>query len=780
MTVRTIAIALLMFTLSCGGDDKKDEQGKAGEGGDKGDKKDGDEKGGGTGGGSGMANDMPAPPAGPAGAAPARSLFGGKFAGVFGKATEGAKPQTAGDLTSIFGSKLPTLTPALAGMGVAGAPGQPSAAPAAPAPGGGPAAALWAFAPPDAAFGVVAADGSLAEVAQAMATMSKTAQASPDSALIMAEMMAELQQLGVDPSNPAAWAQTAGMDLTKGFAMFASTAGNVVVVLPVTDVAAFRKAVKDDDDLDDKHCVSAGGRYICAPQLDYAQAAAAPHDSPLAKRAAQLPAWLKGDVELVAHLGSFPGAVQELASLKDMMTDIGTLAAVANLDNGSLSIRGWLEGKRGGPVGDAFAAIPPATLIGESAGATNLFHIRTPWALLVNMMGLPPQLQLVPGSPDLRADLIDNFTGEGVTYSRGKEFLAEHVTLAMKDPAKGARAIEFLCDIAIQSKKVPGLKKGAGSCTGTLKLKELLAEASPELKPFVEGMPAIPIAVQVTGQNLELKVGWPGAAGGATGDMAGSDIARELMTGNWNFVMWGMGFDPLAVAPGPLQKKLTGLMAQGMRGDRKKLAGLAMMRWLYGHVYDAGVAWALRDDGMYLLAQVTTYAGDPPDAQAAHEQALTAMVKGDYGAYKALSARVAKSHPQSLAGKHGKMVDDGVSMLGQFGVWGIGMFSALVAGGKKDEARIDAYPEPMPATPSTPGMIAPGLPTGGASAADPAMDKLLEKFADEVCKCKDMACFQKKGMEFGMKMKGKQPNMQSPKAMAAMQKMSLCAQKLAQ
>ncbi len=777
MTVRTIAIALLMCTLSCGGDDeKKDEAAKGGEG-EKGDKKE-EAQGGGGGVGGGLGAGMPAAAPNPAGAAQAKSLFGGKFAGVFGKATQGATPQTAGDLNTIFGSKLPTLTPALAGMGVAGAPGAPTAAPAAPAPGGGPAAALWAFAPADAAFGMVAADGSLAEVAQAFSTISKTAAASPEAMLVLAEMASEFQQLGLDPTNPGAWAQTAGMDLSKGFAMFFSTAGNVVMVLPVTDPAAFRKAVKDDDgDLDDKHCVAAQGRYVCAPELAWAQAAVAPHDSALAKRAASLPAWLKGDVELVAHLGSFPGAVQELASLNQMMTDIGTLAAVANLDNGSLSIRGWLEGKRGGPIGDAFASIPPATLTGESAGATNLFHIRTPWAFILNAMGAPASFQpMGPGSPDLITDLAANFTGEAVTYSRGKEFLAEHVALGMKDPGKAARAVEFLCDLAIQAKVVPGLKKGTGSCSGTLKLKELLEKQAPDLKPFVDGMPAIPVAVQVTGQNLELKVGWPGAAGGATGDMAGSDIARELMTGNWNFVMWGMGFDPLAVAPGPLQRKLSGMMDQAMRGDRKAAAGLALARWMYGNLYDAGVAWALREDGMYLLAQVTTYAGDPPDAQAAHQKALAAMVKGDYGAYRKLSADAAKSFPQSLAGKHGAMVAQGVSMLGQFGVWGFGMMAGLVAGKKEEKMSMDPVPAMPAPDPRTPGMVAP-TPMGKG---DPIDDRLVEKFADAVCKCKDMACFQKTAMEFGMKMKGKQPNMNSPKAMAALQKMSMCAQKLSQ
>ena len=62
---------------------------------------------------------------------------------------------------------------------------------------------------------------------------------------------------------------------------------------------------------------------------------------------------------------------------------------------------------------------------------------------------------------------------------------------------------------------------------------------------------------------------------------------------------------------------------------------------------------------------------------------------------------------------------------------------------------------------------------------DPKLEE-LKRARDEVCKCKDATCFQKKAMDFSMKMQGKQPNMGSPKVMAAMQRMAGCAQKLQQ
>ncbi len=743
--IRRIAIAVIVLAVACGGDDDKKKEGTDESG-----------KGDGKGGGSGLLAGAPTQPlpAG-AGAAPARSLFGGKFAGVFGKATAGATAQSPGDLSQIFGKSLPTLTPALAGIG-----GGSQGAPAAPAPGA--TQALWAFAPADAAFGMVVSDGTLGEVAGALEEIRRVVEAAPGGLgkMAIAQMRQEAAADGVNIDDLRGWATQSGIDLTKGFAMFASTTGNVVVVLPVVDVAAFRKAVKDTDgDLDDKHCVMAQGRYVCAPQLAWAQAAAAPHDSPLAQRAAMLPAWLHGDVEMVTQLSAFPGAVQELKELENMMSSIGTLAVAANLDNGAISVRGWLQGKRGGPVGDAFAQIPAATLAGESAGATNFFHLRMPWQLIMSLAPMPPQMPLGPGI-DARADLIDNLTGEVVTYSRGNEFLAEHLTLGLKDPARAGRAIEFLCDAGKQA--LPGMKKGAGSCSGTIELKELL-EQSPDLRPLVQGMPPVPFVVQVAGKNLEVKVGWPGASTGTAADNAGNDVARELMTGNWNFVMWGMGFDPLAVAPGPLQKRLTAMMPGGQDG-----AGIAMARWLFGHVYDLGGAWALRDDGMYLLAQVTTYAGDPPDAYAGHQRALTSMAMGDYGSYRKQSADLAKAFPQTLTGRHGARIDKGVPLLATTGVWGIGAFAALAAG-KKDVAVRD-MDDISPAIPPAP---VPAV--GGMSESD--VEKAYIRFADKVCACKDMNCFQKAAIDMSQKMGGQQPRSMSPKLVKAMEKMAKCMQK---
>jgi hypothetical protein len=363
----------------------------------------------------------------------------------------------------------------------------------------------------------------------------------------------------------------------------------------------------------------------------------------------------------VTHLASFPEAMQKLAPLRQALETVGTLAMAANLDNGSLSVRAWLEGKRGGMVGNAIGSVPTASLAGQSAGAVNWFHLRLPMPLL--LASVPATLPMGPGL-DLRKDVLDNLTGEIVTYSRGKHFLSENLVLALKDPAPVARALAGACKMAIGAGVIGKAKAGASSCSGELDLAGAMGH-DPELAAIVEGMPMVPVSVAVNGKNLEVKVGWPTPATGSAGDMASAGIAKEIATGNWHGVYWGMALDPLGIGPSVLTQRLTKLIGQ-MRGDDRDQ--LAFWRYLYGHMYDAGLAFSLREDGMYGLLEVTTFAADPPAAYAAHQAALSKLVAFDQDGYRAAITSNANLKG-TLAGKHAVAVKGGAPMLGQFGPW---------------------------------------------------------------------------------------------------------------
>lgn len=635
---RTLVFVAAAALVACGGDKKDGEgQGKTLDGVNK--PTSGDP---GGGGGAYAAGDT----------GPTKSLFGGRFKGIF-KKNAAAAPAKKADLQTALDqqSAAPAMTP------VAAAPAARAAAPTGSSEG------VWAFAPANAAFGFVVADGGFQEVASALSGIKAAIEQRPGGAVIVQAIQSEMAEAGVDPFDLAGWAGKSGVDISMGMGMFASADGDVVVVLPVTDAAAFRKAIKDDNgDLGDKHCVMAKpGRYVCGEKLASAQAAAKPHDSPLAKRVARLPSWLRGDAEMIVHLASFEDAMKEMADLRQAMETIGVLAMAANLDGGALSVRGWLEGKRGGPVGNTFAAIPKAQLTGQSAGATNWFHFRLPMGLLAANI---PAGQI---PPPIKAGLIDNLTGEIVTYSRGKTFLAERVVFGLKDGSKTAPLVDMGCGEIAKMGVIKKLKQKPGACAGTVDVGKTLAEVD-EIAPFVKGMPEIPVGVRVKGNSLELEVGWPAGPQGKAGSLASSGIARELVTGNWNAVFWGLAVDPLGAAPAVLQKRLIPVV-KSMPGDVQMQASMA--RWVYGHMYDAGMAFALRDDGMYMMMEVSTFAGDPPAAYADHQKALALLVDNDIPGYKKQIKANAAAHRGTKTGNHAAAMQGGAPILGQMGVWGL-------------------------------------------------------------------------------------------------------------
>lgn len=598
-----------------------------------------------------------------AGGGPASSLFGGKVGSILG----GGKATTQGELKNIFAkSSAPSMTPA-------SAPARGSAAQATAA-----SADLWAYAPANAAFGIVVGDGTVDKLANTLTEVKRVLSAQPLGAMLVQKITGEVQQkLGLDPFDPVPWAHNAGIDTTKGGAMFASSDGDVVVVLPVTDPAAFEKGIRDTNgNLGPQHCVMPEpGRYVCGKELASAKTAATKPGSPLAKRVGMLPPWLRGDVELVAHLASFPGAMKELATLRPALETVGTIALAATLDHGSLALRGWLEGKRGGPVGQAFATVPPAALTGESSGAINWFHLRMPMDLVMNL--IPP---FPPSAVDVRNDLFGNMTGEIVTYSRGKAFLSENITFGLEDGPRAAKVIDYLCGELAKSKLLGQFKVKAGACRGEADLAKWLAKTP--IGGLVAGMPKVPMMVAVEGNALHLEVGWPSGPTGKAGDLAGSDIARELMTGNWNGVWWGMALDPLAVAPKVLDQRI-GKVLESLEDKDKQ--GIALARWLYGHLYDAGMAFALREDGIYGLMQITTFAGDPPQAYAAHEEALKKLIANDYDGYRAAVAQNMQLRG-TLTGRHAATVKGGASLLGQAGPWGLFMGWGMVLNAQKQAA----------------------------------------------------------------------------------------------
>lgn len=606
----------------------------------------------------------------------------GILGGLVGKSTGTAMSKV--DLSDLFNkSKNPTAPAPQISV--------TSKAPAAVAKASkGSTAALWQLAPDNAAFGFVINDGAFVQLAAATKDIERmlTKFGGPGEQ-VLAEIRKNLKGKFA-PFRLAAWAQKAGVDINKGMAIFMATNGEAVVVLPIVDPAAFSKAVNDTKgNIGPKHCISQSpGRYVCSEKLAYAKAAIASTSPPIATRTAKLPRWLRGDVELVTHIGSFPGAVRKLQSWRPAMSNFGTLAVAARMKNGKLGVHGWLEGKRGGPVGSAFAAIPAANLPKLAYGAVSWMHMRLPMGLFTAKM--PPSLPM--GSSDLRKDLVDNLTGEALLFTRGKDLFAEHILLTVRDGRLASRAINALCKVIKDKGALDDVVAKPGSCAGKLDLGSLLA-AERSLAPFIKGMPSQSVRIAAVGGVVALTLGEITPIKKAKRTHGDPGLAREYLTGNWNLFHWGMAFDPMAIAPAVVRRRIKRHILDNLKP--KQLAGLNLLRWLYGHVYEAGAALALRADGVYGLAQVTTFAVDDAATYQAYETALMALIKGDRKqarpAYMALT-----SAPKTLAGLHAQKLRSGVPMTGQFGTAGLVALATWMLSETRKKATTKSAPPAMP------------------------------------------------------------------------------------
>ena len=582
--------------------------------------------------------------------APKASFLGGMFRKGTGKRLSKL------DIAAAFSKKLPSLKLAAKSRLAAQSHGTTEV--------------LWQLAPADAVFGIVVGDGTGTKLASALTEIQRVLRARPGGKKIIDDVRADTGYPKFDFFDVATWAGRSGVDLSLGAALFATSDEQILVVLPLSAPDTFRKQVgADPEEFGPKRCVVHQKRYVCSQTKDFVTAALTPHDSPLAKRVAAMPNWLRGDIEVTAHLPSFSKARSGLSKLGAILPDAGTLAVAARLEHGGISLRGWLEGKRGGPIGSQFASTPPASLSSLSGGAVNWLNVRLPMSLL---MGVLP-VQMEQAGVDFRTALFGNLTGELVAYSRGTKFLSERIELGIRNPGQVSVAVRKVCELLNVLGALDGFKGGKGGCGGKVDIGALLGKTGPVAKTLFSGMPKVPASIRVTDSTLALSIGTVAPPGGKVASNTGNAVAEQLITGDWNIAQWGMAFDPLGIAPGPLYERVTKHLVAKMDADDR--ARLDLIRWLYAHLYEAGIAVSLRPDGIYFLAEATTFAADDVGYRL-YEDAVVRLLDGDRPGYQRAMATIARKHPKQLAGRHAALVGKGVPLLAQVGP-GVATLGAL-------------------------------------------------------------------------------------------------------
>jgi hypothetical protein len=265
---------------------------------------------------------------------------------------------------------------------------------------------------------------------------------------------------------------------------------------------------------------------------------------------------------------------------------------------------------------------------------------------------VPPKLPV--GGVDMRADLVDQLTGELQMISAGKGLAAGVVALGIADATRVQGALSALCaygKTAIGQKGVP-IKKldiGEKGCKGEIDL----ADAVPNMT-----LPVFPFDLKVEGKQILLSIGDvdPARLGGNAADDAGSFETHAMLAGPATFVSWSRGLDQDVDA-----------LPDTMQAQMKKNEPLVLMdavAWLATAVYELGTVVTIDAAGAQMVVRVTTFAGDPPEARAAYVEAIKKRHDLDRAGYQTALVELAKKFPASKAGKRAKLESEGTPLLG--------------------------------------------------------------------------------------------------------------------
>jgi hypothetical protein len=352
-------------------------------------------------------------------------------------------------------------------------------------------------------------------------------------------------------------------------------------------------------------CAAAAGRVLCSPQKEEVTEAVARAES--GARREELAKLRRGIGDVEIYSGRSASYQRVLASLKILS------------DGLSASIRAEWDFE----AGTLLSARPlPRTLrdqIGHAAGVVRL-QIRRE---LID--------ELLPG-----AGLGKGLSGHMQLISAGSGVVNSALTLLITDGADADEQVRRLCDAA---KSIPetqtGMADAACRVTVTLPL----------------GMPS-EIVVRGAGDRVVATMGpfdTKSLAGDATAVAGSPETLKMLREGT--VVAWGRGFDA-AYALGLI----------GAPSD--SFDPIEMISWTGLHVYEIGARFEFHETFIDVDGRLTTFAGDPPGAQAAYRAALEKRATGDMVGYRAALAELARAHPGTLVARQAELVSTGYPAMG--------------------------------------------------------------------------------------------------------------------
>ncbi len=516
---------------------------------------------------------------------------------------------------------------------------------------------LWSLAPKATVLGVVAAPGSAARLHSMMTSVLATTEARPLGVKLLQELRSEAKAEPVNILDADSIAK-AGIDLSGGAALFMVGKKQGYMVLPVSDRAAFRKLAEgkletvdglEVDRLDDDLvCAPKNDRYLCASSVVLLKDFGSKADGELAKSVAALPATYRGEVEVVMDVVGMKKVDADFDTDFDgQLSDPKLGIAALRFGNGAVTARMWFQVKALDKVAAAVAVSNTLSKSVAESRPSGLISARFP---VDSIMADIPSGKKLAGL-DMKADVVGNLTGEFAAFAPQSDSMWGRIAVGLKDSAPFKTLLNMGCGMA-PAAGIPGIKvtPGDGKCEALIDVSKLPLPDPAIGKLFAE---PVSITAEVKANRFELTIG----KASKIKKNSVSALGQELMNKSWNFSLWAEG---LALASGPdiPWGNLPGVLPE-------TIEGIQLAVWMLAHVYEVGMAGAIRDDGIHGVFHVATYAGDPPEAYAAYEAAVTNVLSS--GKQLEEFAAIKKKWPDSMAG-HGGSSAGGLMLSGISGV----------------------------------------------------------------------------------------------------------------
>tara|TARA_R110002073_G_scaffold332410_3_gene518356 strand:+ start:87417 stop:89165 length:1749 start_codon:yes stop_codon:yes gene_type:complete len=503
--------------------------------------------------------------------------------------------------------------------------------------------ALWAAAPTDTIMGIVVAPGTTLKLYDMAEEILRVVAARPLGAKRLQDVRKEFSDIPFDIFDREALL-SAGVDLTRGAALFIDAESKGTLILPVTNRETFREftgaslgtvAGIEVDILDDQYyCTTQATRYVCKEDVEgLTSPPVANSISAFAERVYRLPSGYRGDVELVLDIEAFEQMEDENdPEFHELFGELGLLAAVLKLERGSLTARAWVQAK---PRGDMQAIAQAGASVGGLSSGAGAMRPSSFARMIIPRQAFMDEVpdQILPGGASLRDDILGKLTGEIVGYTPASASPWGRIALGITE-AKNFEALLTMGCALVPSMPFLEVESGPGRCSMIVdydKAPGLDAEA----RAMFSGK--IPMVLAVEPDQVTLTIGTEGPI---LESQTVSAIGKELLYKEWSYSLWTQNFSLISGLGEPWANVIS-------RQPKEMQEGMRYALWLVSHVNEFAGAISVQADGMHMLAHIGSYASDSDEAYSAYQAAITKNI--DQGDTTADFAQIRKRWPTSRA-----------------------------------------------------------------------------------------------------------------------------------